>query len=312
MGLFSFGNQEKDAAPARRSRASAGTERRKTTRADGERRSGQASLLDPTLPEKQRARRRLVGAIALVLAAVVVLPMVLDTHPKPASDDIAVNIPRQPKAPAAAHPNAVTQLAPDVTPADTGASATGTPATGTVATVTSSVAPASMAHAESSTADHAREVQTQAQAAMASTATVKPGTKPAAMPASANLVAGANDAGKATGKTTDTSAAAARNHEAAASGSRYVISVGAFTSDSSAHAWLAKLKSVGVPAYLETRRQSDGSTRILLRAGPFDDRAGAEAAVKKVRDAGLSAQSNVASGSASSNTSGSASGHGQE
>jgi DedD protein len=302
MGLFSFGNQEKDAAPARRSRASAGAERRKTTRADGERRSGQASLLDPTLPEKQRARRRLVGAIALVLAAVVVLPMVLDTHPKPASDDIAVNIPRQPKTPAAAHPNAVTQLAPDVTPAETGASATATAATGTAATATSSLAAASMAHGASATADHAREPQTQA--GIASTAPVKPGPKPAAVPASANLAAGANDAGKAAGKTTDASAAAARNHETAASGSRYVISVGAFTSDSSAHAWLAKLKSVGVPAYLETRRQNDGSTRILLRAGPFDDRAGAEAAVKKVRDAGLSAQSNVASGSAS--------GHGQE
>ena len=55
-----------------------------------------AMLLDPTLPEKQRARRRLVGAIALVVAAVIILPMVLDSHPKPVTDDISIDIPSRP------------------------------------------------------------------------------------------------------------------------------------------------------------------------------------------------------------------------
>jgi DedD protein len=76
-----------------------------------------------------------------------------------------------------------------------------------------------------------------------------------------------------------------------ASGNRFVVSVGAFASDTSAHAWLNKLKAAGVPAYLEQKRLPNGSPRILLRAGPFSDRASAEAAVKKVRAAGLSAQS---------------------
>ncbi len=281
MGLFSFGNQEKDAAPARRSRTSAGSERRKTTRADGERRSGQASLLDPTLPEKQRARRRLVGAIALVLAAVVVLPMVLDSHPKPASADIAVSIPRQPNSPAVVHPSAVTQLAPDVTPADEGTSAA---ARAVAAGASPATAPMSRVHAS----------EAQASVAAPGPAATQTPVRQAATPALANVAVGASVE------------AAARTHAPAApSASRYVVSVGAFTSDSSAHAWLAKLKSVGVPAYLETRRQADGGTRILLRAGPFDDRAGAEAALKKVRDAGLSAQSNVASGSTPGGTSGS-------
>jgi len=42
---------------------------------------------------KKRARRRLVGAIALVLLVVVFLPMFLDSEPKPLNQDIAITIP---------------------------------------------------------------------------------------------------------------------------------------------------------------------------------------------------------------------------
>ena len=48
---------------------------------------------DPVLPEKKRARRRLIGAVALVLAAVIGLPMVLDSEPKPLAQDIDIKIP---------------------------------------------------------------------------------------------------------------------------------------------------------------------------------------------------------------------------
>src|ERR1700716_3781516 len=94
MGLFSFGNKERSAP--RRSRAAGA---RASTRANANERRGaeaDAMLLDPSLPEKQRARRRLVGAIALVVAAVVALPMILDSHPKPVTDDIAIDIPNRP------------------------------------------------------------------------------------------------------------------------------------------------------------------------------------------------------------------------
>lgn len=42
---------------------------------------------------KRKARRRLVGAIALTLAVVVILPMVLDSDPKPTGQDIELRIP---------------------------------------------------------------------------------------------------------------------------------------------------------------------------------------------------------------------------
>jgi len=106
MGLFSFFNKNKqdraaddsgrfyskddDAALGERARA------KRPSNAGGAtaRRAGN----DPLLPEKKRARRRLVGAIALALAAAVGLPMLLDSGPKPLAGDIAIQIPSKDKA----------------------------------------------------------------------------------------------------------------------------------------------------------------------------------------------------------------------
>jgi DedD protein len=51
------------------------------------------TISDEELQLKRRARRRLIGAIVLVTAMVVVLPMVLDSEPKPISQEITVQIP---------------------------------------------------------------------------------------------------------------------------------------------------------------------------------------------------------------------------
>lgn len=75
----------------------------------------------PVSPEEQalrrRARRRLVGAIALALLAVVVLPMVFDSEPKPLGGNVEIVIP-EPATPFEAAP-----LEPAPTPAVTPAEA---------------------------------------------------------------------------------------------------------------------------------------------------------------------------------------------
>src|SRR5262245_9052642 len=42
---------------------------------------------------RRRARRRLIGAIVLALGAAVIVPMLLESDPKPLGDDVSVKIP---------------------------------------------------------------------------------------------------------------------------------------------------------------------------------------------------------------------------
>ena len=64
-----------------------------TARKAAKRASKKNTTEDPLLPEKKRARRRLIGALALVLAAIIGLPMVFDSEPKPTNNKIAIEIP---------------------------------------------------------------------------------------------------------------------------------------------------------------------------------------------------------------------------
>jgi DedD protein len=300
MGIFSFG--KKDDAPRRRGAEAGSTTRRSSQNTRVERRSrrpdrtrdAEAMLLDPTLPEKQRARRRLVGAIALVLAAIVILPMVLDSHPKPVTDDIAIDIPSHP-APknAARDDDEDTQAgvapdnpaAPEAAPGASGlaaanaASSAAKTATNSAAPAqnTQSTKPAQTAQAAPSKPAPAAQAQTSTPAAQTTQTAQAP--KPAAKPAQSTPATASNDS-------SDTGT------PATPPGARFAVQLGAFPSDAAANRWVAKLKAAGVPAYTEQRKEADGSTRTLLRAGPFPDRAAASEAIAKVRGAGLASGSN--------------------
>jgi DedD protein len=305
MGIFSFGKKDDAEAPRRRS-AEAGSNRRNNPGARVERRSrrpdrsgdAEAMLLDPTLPEKQRARRRLVGAIALVLAAIVILPMVLDSHPKPVTDDIAIDIPSRPadKAAAARQDTEDTQagVAPDnpapaqATPgasglaaasAATAQTAQSTPDTGKSTAPSTTKSTQAATTAKSQSAQTSQSTQTAAAQSQAPAHASKPAAQQtAAADATASAANSADDSDSGT--------------PAAPPGARFAVQLGAFSNDATARNWVTKLKAAGVPAYTEQRKQADGTTRTLLRAGPFPDRASATAAIAKVRGAGLMAGSN--------------------
>ncbi|WP_433695719.1 SPOR domain-containing protein [Paraburkholderia phenoliruptrix] len=312
MGIFSFG--KKDDAPSRRGANTSSTRAARSERVERRTRrtertvDADAMLLDPTLPEKQRARRRLVGAIAMVVAAVVVLPMVLDSHPKPVTDDISIEIPSRP-APRLTKHEVDTQagVAPDNPAPD-------------AALAASSLAPARMgAQAQSGVVSGAiqqdrQDAKQQAQANANSTAAAKPAGKPQppavaanasptptptpATPAApavaakpANKPAAHSNATAAAPSADETSVAASADANsgtpASPPGSRFAVQLGAFANEANARNWASKLKAAGVPAYIEHRKQADGTTLTLLRAGPFADRAAASAAIAKVRGAGL-------------------------
>ncbi|ALE57823.1 SPOR domain-containing protein [Paraburkholderia graminis] len=300
MGIFSFG--KKDDAPSRRGANTSSTRAARSERVERRTRrtertvDADAMLLDPTLPEKQRARRRLVGAIAMVVAAVVVLPMVLDSHPKPVTDDISIDIPSRP-APKLAKHEIDTQagVAPDNPTPD-------------AALAASSLAPAAQAPSKDTR---------RADANAASASAAKPATKPQApavaantapTPAPATSTAPAVTAKPTSKPATRSNATAAapsadENNVAASAdansgtpasppGNRFAVQLGAFANEANARNWASKLKAAGVPAYTEHRKQADGSTLTLLRAGPFADRAAASAAIAKVREAGLGSGTN--------------------
>jgi DedD protein len=302
MGIFSFG--KKDDAPTRRgantssTRAARGERVERRTRRTERTVDADAMLLDPTLPEKQRARRRLVGAIAMVVAAVVILPMVLDSHPKPVTDDISIDIPNRP-APKLAKAAEDTQagVAPD------------NPVTPDAALAASGLAPATAAKQGQSSAAKQQSAETsaaasaakpaakpQAPSVAANTTPAAPATaaKPAAKPPVTHNAATAPAAQAPSSDDTNTAASADANSGTPASppGSRFAVQLGAFANDANARNWATKLKAAGVPAYTEHRKQADGSTLTLLRAGPFADRAAASAAIAKVREVGLTSGAN--------------------
>ncbi|KND58683.1 DedD protein [Candidatus Paraburkholderia schumanniana] len=295
MGLFSFGKKDDSGRDAhsdsgRGSRHTVRTEcrTRRTERTDAD-----AMMLDPTLSEKQRARRRLVGAIALVLAAVIVLPMVLDSRPNPVTDDISIDIPNRP-APAM-------KPSRDANDADTQAGvahdgpagASGSVAAGV--TQPQATAPAATAQARPEAKEQPKpeakaETRPSTPAPKQSAAVASQSAKPQAAKPQA-----AESSEEANANTAANAAAGAANTPSSPAGSRFVLQIGQFDDESAAQNWVNKLKAAGVPAYLEHRKQSDGSTRALLRAGPFPDRASASAALVKVRQTGLGGGSRSAS-----------------
>ncbi|HAT30598.1 MAG TPA: hypothetical protein DCW29_06990 [Janthinobacterium sp.] len=116
MGLLSFLSKNKQestddsAYVARDDENALARSKRATTAGEPAARRGKqakASADDPVLPEKKRARRRLVGAVALALAVAVGLPMILDSEPKPLATDIDIQIPSKDKVAPQPMPRAV-------------------------------------------------------------------------------------------------------------------------------------------------------------------------------------------------------------
>jgi len=61
---------------------------------------------------KRRGRRRLVGAVALVLAAVIVLPMVFDPEPRGTAPAVGVRVPAEDETPFTPKPAPVKKAEP--------------------------------------------------------------------------------------------------------------------------------------------------------------------------------------------------------
>ncbi len=209
-------------------------------------------------PEQQRARHRLIGAAVLVLIAVVGLPRILDSRPKTAPNDIAVNIVTSLPIPGTeTKPEVKAEEKPKVeTPVETPKALTPTPEV--------------KAEAKS-------EPKPEPKAEVKPAPNKTPGL---GLAAGEEVVA----ASSAKPKADD----AAKTNPVANSSGKYVIQIGAFASEDNVKALVARLKNQKIPSFVLNKTGADNGKIFLVRAGPYTDKDAAEAAEKKIKAMGLS------------------------
>jgi DedD protein len=200
---------------------------------------------------RRKARRRLIGAIALTLAVVVILPMVLDREPKPAGQDIDLRIPA---------PDKVGELVPGVESSEV-AGVSPFAASAVKAAPASTAAPAP---ADNDTADRAAASVKQSVAAPNSKKEALEKPQPAAnkTPESHPVVSGM------------------ANKPASEDG--FVAQVGAYSNAGAARQELEKLKKWGFKAY--TEKTGD---KVRVRVGPYAEREKAEKVRQQLEKRGL-------------------------
>lgn len=261
-------------------------------------------VTDDELQLRKRARRRLVGAIVLVLLVVVFLPMVLDHEPKPLGPTVAITIPPQdsaeskfpeqsPAAPAATAPNGVAG-SPGTVPAPAAPAAGLSEAKPPEPPVVPSQMPPLVPAASAPTvpASTAKAVATKPEAATAKTGEARktdeagksePASKPDQPEKKREESRKPDEAPKAEAPLVPVppDAAPATKPAAPATSSPWVIQLGAFSDENNARQLVERVRALDVPAYTETVKTAAG-VKMRVRAGPFAAHDSANAARTKL------------------------------
>jgi DedD protein len=216
---------------------------------------------------RTRARRRLVGALVLLLMGVVGFPILFETQPRPLSVDTPILLPEGAPARVAPVPAVAVRPLPSLAP-DAGAES------GVAAVQLGAVASA------------ASSAPAPAQLAAVLPAPVAADTKPAPKPAPA--ASAPPPAAEPTAAPSATNAPAKPATEPAATGGRYVVQVGAYNEVERLKAARAKLEKLGYKSYTQDVDSPTGK-RTRVRVGPYASRPEAEGVAAKVKAAGMQA-----------------------
>jgi DedD protein len=228
---------------------------------------------DPAVDElRRRARRRLIGAIVLALAAAVLLPLLLENEPKPLGDDVSIQIPPidsgkfiNPLSPGTAPDSKVKSDGGAVSPAPAVETPAAQPPAGNDATAASPNASSPSASGGS---------PAPASPAPAETKPAAPESQPGASPAPSESTPDAKPA------SADAKPAAAKTSGA------FVVQVAAFSDQYGARSLVIKLKRGGFPGYTEAVA-TDRGTLHRVRVGPYSSRDVADSARAKLKAAGF-------------------------
>ena len=210
---------------------------------------------DVHLQLKKRARRRLIGAIAIAGLAAVVLPMVMDEEPKQQVQDVQIVIPGQdqaPFAPKVGRAAAAKAIAPAAVEAPVSKPAE--------KPVEKAVDKAAEKPAEKPAEKKTEKAPEKApeKAARVDPPPPKPADKPAA-------------------KTTDSKA-----HD----NGQYLILIGAFSNPANVKQLQTKIGELGIKVITEPLDSPEGK-KTRVRAGPFASREAADKALDKMKRIGV-------------------------
>lgn len=225
---------------------------------------------------RTRARQRLIGAVVLVALGIIAFTLLFDSQPRPIPVDIQITMPDKDKPDAA-----VTTVVP---------APVATIAAAPAAAVQASASLSPKEEIVASKADKKPEPKVEAK--LETKAEVKPETKPVVKqelkPAAINEAAKAMAIleGKAPPKAvvaTQTSPSTT-----AASGTRYVVQVGAFAENEKAREARLKVERAGIKTYVQVADTPNGK-RIRVRVGPFTTQAEADKVAAKIKTLDLPA-----------------------
>jgi DedD protein len=203
-------------------------------------------------PERQRARHRLIGAVFLVTVAVAGLPIIFDSEPKQHNNDIAIQI---------------------IQPSSKEEKKVEEPKAADLASAASSATVPAAENKESKNAKDSKDAKKE------DSKTDKP-----------TPVAKSLDKGEEVLSILEsrTPAAPAAPKSTVNANGKFIVQIGAFSSEERVKNWQKKLTEQKVSSYIEIRTNKEGVKLHLLRSGPYADRASAEAAEKKIKYVGLS------------------------
>lgn len=234
---------------------------------------------------RRRARRRLVGAVAIALTAVVVVPLLFDPDPKPLGDDVEISIPA-PDTPFEPLPSATealpeaaqteAQLAEATVPNANDSATTDnvgvakTPATPSTASPETPAIKPVVAPAAKAAPTPAPKPELKSEPKPDSKTTPKPEPKLTAKPA---------DSKNATEPKTASKPAQA---DAAFASKGFYLQLGAFSSQPNAQALLKKVNEAG---FSGSMLSTNGQFRV--RVGPIPERDKAEQMAAKLKEKGL-------------------------
>jgi DedD protein len=248
---------------------------------------------------RKRARHRLMGSVILVLGAVVGLPLLFDSQPRPVAIDTPIVIPDRNQVAALTAPSAIVKPA---APSKEIVLEAAEPPNGTAPKSAVANTAALDPHEEVVTKDtkNVAKVDPKTEVKPEVKSEAKPEVKPESKPetktvAKSDTKEGAKDGAKDAAKDGAKDAAKAKalldGKEAskpAETAVRSVVQVGAFADLAKAREVRTKLESAGIKTYTQDVETKEGK-RTRVRVGPFATKEEADKAAEKIRKLNLQA-----------------------